>query len=83
MARGIVEAWLSETRHCLLGIIFLMTRRTYEKCNDYICEDDRLPSHWWKHAETGFSRLPSCCKEGADTYIMSKMRGMKKTALLA
>lgn len=70
--RTIVQVWFKSVGKRLFGKGLCMARRTYEMYDDYVREGDILPSHWWKHKDTEYDRLPSWCQAGMAPFIAAK-----------
>lgn len=68
----ITHVWFEAVGKRLFGKGLCMARRTYEMYDDYVREGDILPSHWWKHKDTEYDRLPSWCQAGIAPFIGAK-----------
>lgn len=80
--RIITHVWFEAVGKRLFGKGFCMARRTYEMYDDYVRMGDILPSHWWKHTDTEYDRLPSWCRAGIAPFIAAKEKeGWKENTI--
>ena len=70
--RETVEIWFREEGDRLFKKGIFMARRTYEMYDDYLREGVLMPSHWWKHSENAFEKLPLWSQEWIRSFLSAK-----------